>query len=257
MRLELSALSCRLSLAEHAQIKTQGTRLKTCRVAIAFFSIFAGSLLMLQPVNMDATPEPSETVVLDESFDRPAVDNRLRWMNPPSGVELRDGWLKFSPGDKTDFWQKTFSGGSNDNGHFLYLELSGDFVAETRVTGEFQNQYDHAGLMLRGDSTHWIKADAENDPVGTPTLGVVITRETSDWSVSRPAPKEYVLRLERRGDLVEVKTTLDGREWSLLRQATFHIDDPVKVGVFAACPVKAGFRVSFDYLKVFRFPANR
>jgi len=196
--------------------------------------------------------EQAETVILDESFQGSTIDSRLRWMNSPLGVELRDGWLAFSPGDKTDFWQKTSSGDSNDNGHFLYLELSGDFIAETRVTGEFQNHYDHAGLMLRKDATHWLKADAENDPVGTPTLGVVITRETSDWSVSRPAPKEYVLHLERRGDLVEVKTTLDGREWSLLRQATFHLDDPVKVGVFAACPAKAGFRVRFDYLKITR-----
>ena len=201
---------------------------------------------------MDASSAQSEIVILDESFNGPALDPRLRWMNPPPRAEVRDGWLKFSPADKTDFWQKTFSGDSNDNGHFLYLELSGDFVAETRVTGEFQNQYDHAGLMLRKDATHWLKADAENDPVGTPTLGVVITRETSDWSVSRLAPKEYMLRLERRGDLVEVKTSLDGREWSLLRQATFHLDDPVKLGLFAACPVKAGFRVRFDYLKITR-----
>ena len=201
---------------------------------------------------MDAKPEQSEAVILDESFDGPVLDQRLHWMNSPSGVELRDGWLKFAPGDKTDFWQKTSSGDSNDSGHFLYLELSGDFVAETKVTGEFQNQYDHAGLMLRGDSTHWIKADAENDPVGTPTLGVVVTRGTSDWSVSHPAPKDYLLRLERRGDLIEVKTTADGHAWSLLRQTTFHFDDPVKVGLFAACPVKAGFRVQFDYLKITR-----
>ncbi|MFB3920211.1 MAG: DUF1349 domain-containing protein [Terriglobia bacterium] len=202
--------------------------------------------------HMDARVEPAETIILDESFNRPAIDPRLRWMNSPPGVEARDGWLAFAPGNKTDFWQKTFSGDSNDNGHFLYLELSGDFIAETKVTGDFQNQYDHAGLMLRQDATHWIKADAENDPVGTPTLGVVVTRGTSDWSVSRPAPKEFILRLERRGDLVEVKTTSGGQSWSLLRQTTSHFDDPVKVGLFAACPVKAGFRVRFDYLRIFR-----
>jgi len=165
---------------------------------------------------------------------------------------VRNGWLSFSPGDQTDFWQKTLDGGSRDNGHFLYFELSGDFVAETKVTGEFQNQYDQAGLMLRRDATHWLKADAENDPIGTPTLGVVITRETSDWSVSRPAPKEFFFRLERRGELVEIRTSVDGREWSLLRQATFPLQDPVQVGLFAACPIKAGLQARFDYLKIAR-----
>lgn len=201
---------------------------------------------------MEGSSAQDETVLLNESFSAPTLDSRLHWLNPPPVAQVRDGWLSFTPGDKTDFWQKTLSGDSNDNGHFLYLELGGDFVAETKVTGEFLNQYDHAGLMLRQDATHWLKADAENDPVGTPMLGVVITRETSDWSVSRPAPKEYLLRLERRGDLVEVRTSIDGREWSLLRQAILPLKNPVKVGIFAACPIKAGLRARFDYLKITR-----
>ena len=203
---------------------------------------------------MAERPAADETVLLDESFSGATFDRRLRWLNPPPVVAVRDGWLSFSPGDETDFWQKTLDGGARDNGHFLYFELSGDFVAETKVTGEFQNQYDQAGLMLRRDATHWLKVDAENDPVGTPTLGVVITRETSDWSVSRSAPKEFFFRLERRGDLVEVRTSVAGREWSLLRQATFPLQDPVQVGLFAACPIKAGLKVHFDYLKITRPP---
>lgn len=203
-------------------------------------------------VNVDERPSQDETVLLNEPYDAATFDSRLRWLNPPPAVEVRDGWLSFAPGDQTDFWQKTLDGGARDNGHFLYLELSGDFVAETKVTGDFQNQYDQAGLMLRADATHWLKVDAENDPVGTPTLGVVITRETSDWSVSRPAPKEFFLRLERRGDLVEVRISVDGREWSLLRQATLPLKDPVQVGLFAACPIKAGLQARFDYLKITR-----
>jgi regulation of enolase protein 1 (concanavalin A-like superfamily) len=193
-------------------------------------------------------------VLLDESFDAPRFDTRLRWLNPPPAADLRDGWLAVAPGDKSDFWQKTVTGESHDNGHLLYLELSGDFVAETKVSGEFQNRYDHAGLMLRQDATHWLKTSAENDPVGAPHLGVVITRGTSDWSVSRPAPQEYILRLTRRGDLVEVHTSLDGHEWALLRQAVLPLKDPVKVGIFAACPVKDGFRVRFNYLRITRPP---
>jgi hypothetical protein len=228
----------------------QRTRAKAERSILVLLLALAGCVA--EAVKMDGKPPQGETVLLDESFGGATFDRRLRWLNPPPVVAVRDGWLSFSPGDETDFWQKTLDGGARDNGHFLFIELSGDFVAETKVTGEFQNQYDQAGLMLRRDATHWLKADAENDPVGTPTLGVVITRETSDWSVSRPAPKEFFFRLERRGDLVEVRTSVAGREWSLLRQATFPLQDPVQVGVFAACPVKAGLRARFDYLKIFR-----
>jgi len=223
-----------------------------CSIRLAVLCVFAILVPPFQGAQMTENTSESGTVLLDESFDAPTFDSRLRWLNPPAAVEVRTGWLAVTPGDKTDFWQKTVTGESHDNAHLLFIELSGDFVAETKVTGEFQNRYDHAGLMVRQDATHWLKTSAENDPVGTPQLGVVITRETSDWSVSRPAPKEYTLRLERRGDLVEVYTPLDGHEWTLLRQAILPLKDPVKAGLFAACPIKEGFRVRFDYLKITR-----
>lgn len=78
---------------------------------------------------------------------------------------------------------------------------------------------------------------------------MVITHDTPDWSVSRPAPKEFFLRLQRRCDLVEVRTSAEGHEWSLLRQTTLPLHDPVQVGLFAAYPIKAGIRARFDYLK--------
>jgi regulation of enolase protein 1 (concanavalin A-like superfamily) len=208
-------------------------------------------------INMADDSSPAEIIALDESFKGPTFDARLHWLNPPPAANIRDGWLHVAPANKSDFWRKTVTGESADSGHLLYVEISGDFLAETKISGDFVHQYDHAGLMLRQDASHWLKADAENDPVGTPTLGVVVTRETSDWSVSRPAPKEYLLRLERRGDLVEVKTSGDGREWSLLRQLTFPVRDPVKVGLFAACPIKAGFRARFDYLRITRPKAKQ
>jgi|SRR5208337_1059927 len=192
------------------------------------------------------------TVLLDEQFKGPNVSSRLHWLNPPPSSEVQDGWLVVAPGDQTDFWQKTLDGGSRDNGHFLYLELSGDFIAETKVAEDVYHQYDQAGLMLRQDATHWLKADAENDPVGTPMLGVVVTRDTSDWSVSRRAPKELSLRLKRKGDLVEVDTSEDGRDWSILRMTTLDWKDPLQVGLFAACPTKSGMRARFAYLRITR-----
>jgi regulation of enolase protein 1 (concanavalin A-like superfamily) len=231
----------------------------TCRRSNSKFAkiVFGCTALLLATgaKSMAADVKQTPDIVLDESFDGPGFDTRLRWLNPVQ-AELHEGWLHIVPADKSDFWRKTVTGESADSGHLLFLELSGDFVVEAKISGDFVHQYDHAGLMLRQDATNWLKADAENDPVGTPTLGVVVTRETSDWSISRPAPKEYRLRIERRGDLVEVKTSDDGREWPLLRQLIFPLRDPVKVGLFAACPVKARFRARFDYLRITR-PQDR
>ncbi len=216
--------------------------------AVALFAYFPfrGAVLAGDP------PPAQGAVLLDEQFNGPKINSRLHWLNPPPSEEVRDGWLVVKPGDRTDFWQKTLDGGSRDSGHFLYLELSGDFVAETKVTGDVYHQYDQAGLMLRRDATHWLKADFENDPVGTPMLGVVVTRGTSDWSVSRRAPQEFFMRLLRKGSLVEVDTSQDGRTWSILRMASLDWKDPLQVGLFAACPTKSGMQARFDYLRITR-----
>ena len=220
------------------------------------FAVVVCGLSCLVPISRAVvasdSPSSGDPVLVDEQFSEPKMDARLRWLNPPPLSEAREGWLVVAPGDQTDFWQKTLDGGSRDNGHFLYLELSGDFLAETKLTGDYLNLYDQAGMMLRKDATHWLKVDAENDPVGSPTLGVVITRETSDWSVSRLAPKETYFQLSKKGALVEVRTSEDGRNWSYLRMVTLDWSDPVQVGLFAACPTKAGMRVRFDYLKITR-----
>ena len=221
-------------------------------VALLGAAVTLFTLFLFRDAVLATDSQPQGTVLLDEQFNDPKIDSRLRWLNPPPSSEVRDGWLTVMPGDRTDFWQKTLDGGSRDNGHFLYAEVSGDFVVETKVTGDVYNQYDQAGLLLHQDATHWVKVDAENDPVGTPTLGVVITRGTSDWSVSRRAPQVYFLRLTRQGALVEVEASADGRNWSILRMATLAWNDRARVGLFAACPTKSGMRARFDYLKIKR-----
>ncbi len=210
------------------------------------FMALSGDLTMAQDKSSNAT------VLLDEQFNGPQSDSRLHWLNPPPSSEVRNGWLEVAPGNETDFWQKTLDGGSRANGPVFCVELSGDFVAETRVTGDYYNLYDQAGLMLWKDAMHWVKADAENDPIGSPTLGVVVTRDTSDWSVSRLAPKVFMLRLERKGNLVAVYASEDGKNWPVLRMTILEWKNPLQVGIFAACPTKPGMHARFDYLKITR-----
>ena len=89
-----------------------------------------------------------------------------------------------------------------DNGHFadtgaLALRFRGDFAA----------QYDQAGLMLRVDEEHWIKAGIELAD-GRMWLSVVVTNGVSDWS-QQPAPAPdadgwYDIRAVREGDAIQI-----------------------------------------------------
>ena len=81
----------------------------------------------------------------------------------------------------TDFWRVTHYGFTRDSGHFLDTGALG-----LRFRGDFAHQYDQAGLMLRLDAEHWIKAGLELD--GELWLCVVVTNGVSDWS-QQPAPE--------------------------------------------------------------------
>jgi regulation of enolase protein 1 (concanavalin A-like superfamily) len=82
---------------------------------------------------------------------------------------------------KSDFWRKTFYGYITDNGLFFHVPVSGDFVFEAQVNGQYAALYDQAGLMLRLDSENWMKCGCEF--FGQQRYAsVVLTRGFSDWS---------------------------------------------------------------------------
>lgn len=173
----------------------------------------------------------------------------LSWLNPPHH-ELSGDTLTCVTGDQTDFWQHTFYGFVHDNGHFGFTEATGDFSAEVSFRGAYAELYDHAGLMLRLDSSTWLKAGVEYTDAQQ-HLSVVVTRGTSDWSViplSSP-PTAVSLRLTRLGSAVLVQYALGG-EFAMLRLALLTDAPTVQVGVMCCSPKRAGFEVAFRDLKL-------
>ena len=144
-------------------------------------------------------------VILNERFNQPALDPRLRWFNPPPAWSLDPSRpaLVMQPAASTDFWQETHYGFRADNGHFLFTEIPGDFTVTTKVRFHPVHQYDQAGLVVRLGPSCWIKTSVEYEPEGPARLGAVVTNHGfSDWSV-QDFPRE-VDRVRRpqwmRGD---------------------------------------------------------
>ncbi len=197
---------------------------------------------------------------LDERFTSADLDPRLRWLNPPARwrVEPVPGRLLVEPDAETDFWRRTHYGFNADNGHFLFLEVAGDFTALAHVLFQPAHQYDQAGLMVRASQDCWLKTSVEYEPEGPSRLGAVVTNGGfSDWSVQdfpRRA-KEVRLRVTRRGcDMeVEFRRTTEA-PWKLMRIA--HLDAPgrdgVQCGLYACSPKGAGFRAAFHRFRIVR-----
>jgi hypothetical protein len=84
-----------------------------------------------------------------------------QWLNP-SRRWKKDGSLLLCTADpKTDFWRKTFYGYITDNGHLYYRRVRGDFTTQVKVSGQYHDLYDQAGLMVRIDAENWMKCGVE------------------------------------------------------------------------------------------------
>lgn len=177
----------------------------------------------------------------------------LTWLNPPSRIENVDGALVVWTLDQTDFWQSTLYGFVHDSGHFLGMEVEGDIGLEVSFVGGFSSLYDQAGLMIRVDSHDWIKAGVEYTD-GALQASVVVTHETSDWSVA-PLPgleptSRITVRASRVGDSVTIRLWADDHEPRLLRVAHLAPEAKVQMGPMCCSPQRSGLRVRFESLRI-------
>ena len=159
-----------------------------------------------------------------ESFAGPVLDPALRWHCEPARWSIRaaDRRLRIEPDAGTDFWRKTHYGFEADNGHFLFADVSGDFVMTTQVHFRPVHQYDQAGLMVRVSPACWLKTSVEYEPDGDSRLGAVVTNHAySDWSTQAfPAEaRDIRLRIRREGEDYVVDASRDGRAWEQIRMA--------------------------------------
>jgi regulation of enolase protein 1 (concanavalin A-like superfamily) len=169
-----------------------------------------------------------------------------RWLNEPPEWSRDETGLNVVTGKDTDFWQETYYGFRRDDGHFYHEEVEGDFTADATFEGAYETLYDQAGLMLRLDETHWIKAGIELSD-GALQFSVVVTNGRSDWSV-REAPAGLVavsVRLTRHDDAVRVQFADASGAWHMARLASLPQRSPSFVGIMCCSPQRAGFRVRF------------
>lgn len=194
---------------------------------------------------------------LFEDFSKPSLDSRLAWHCAPTQWSVEPGHrgLRVRPDGATDFWQRTYYGFEADNGHFLHLQASGDFVLTTRVTSRPLNQYDQAGLMVRISPACWLKTSVEFEPEGANRLGAVVTNaQYSDWS-TQPITKEiHVIWLRVRAESSDyiVESSIDGRHWEQLRMARLlgrSSVSAVQCGLYACSPKAAGYEAEFSFLR--------
>ncbi|EOV2666749.1 DUF1349 domain-containing protein [Enterobacter ludwigii] len=173
------------------------------------------------------------------------MQNEFYWINEPAEWHSENNTLSVVTDDHTDFWRHTWYGFERFSGHIYATDAAGDFTFQTQIRADFSTLYDQAGIMLMSDEQHWLKAGIEyND--GAPAIGSVLTLQASDWAtgIFPGNPREFWLRLTRKGDALRLQYSADGLSWPLLRLCHFP-SGPVKVGVMCCTPERSGLAVEF------------
>lgn len=159
--------------------------------------------------------------------------------------------LVLAPPAKKDFWRKTYYEPIliKDDGPFLYRRLSAEkwYTIETSFRLTAERQFDQAGLMVRLDADHWIKAGIEAVD-GRPRLSCVVTNGYSDWSTQPWSDYTSSIKDDEGGDATTTRARIrihcrgtsfvvqakecDDEEWGFCRIAHLSrnaqcLDDPL------------------------------
>ena len=168
------------------------------------------------------------------------------WTAPPVWREQQGGDLVVECASGSDLWRTTSYGFIHDDAHGLLADLPDGSAMEVGLILGGAEQFDQAGLLLRADPEHWVKAGVEHAD-GHLNVGAVVTDEVSDWSTWPVdwSGREIRVRASRRGDAVTIRAHGGDGRWQLVRLAPIDPARPWRAGPFAAAPSRAGLRVRF------------
>lgn len=183
---------------------------------------------------------------------------KMQWFNEPEKWTVENQALSMFVTPKSDYWRISHYGFTVDDAPFYYALYGGELEVKVKITGDYKNRFDQAGLMLRIDEQNYIKAGIEFVD-GVYNLSTVVTHKTSDWSVialEKPVPFIWI-KAVRRLDAVEVFYSFDDKTYTMMRNAWMQDNTPMMVGVMGACPDGDGFNVKFENFKVKHLPDMR
>jgi regulation of enolase protein 1 (concanavalin A-like superfamily) len=167
------------------------------------------------------------------------------WTNPPAALAEAGAALEVTAGEGSDAWRHTAYGFVHDTEHALLAPLAVGQAVEVRLHTTFTGEFDQAGVFVKADNEHWVKAGLEFAD-GVLNLGAVVTLERSDWSVA-PVDwngREVTVRVSRSVESLTIRAKVDGEPFRLVRVAPFS-GRTVTAGPFLCAPTRAGFTATF------------
>jgi regulation of enolase protein 1 (concanavalin A-like superfamily) len=178
----------------------------------------------------------------------------LAWEHVPAHWEtLPGGGLRVNAPARADYFRDPTGSHVNDAAPFLWMTVSGDFVARALVRPTFASTYDSGVIMVRHDPEHWAKVCFEKTDFGTTAAVSVVTNGVSDDANGANLElAEVWLQVTRVGDVFGLQYSPDASEgsWRMVRVFRLPVPPSVRVGIVAQSPVGPGTTIDFLHFSI-------
>jgi hypothetical protein len=147
---------------------------------------------------------------------------------------------------RVDYFQDPTGVHTKDDAPYLWLSVTGNFVAQAHVRPAFTTTWDAGAIMACHDAQHWAKLCYESTDLGTTAAVSVVTQGISDDAngVDLSVPDLW-LQIYRAGDVFGMHYALDGSSWRMVRLFKLPMPPTIKVGLVAQCPAGPGTTIDF------------
>lgn len=137
------------------------------------------------------------------------------------------------------------------NAPFFYKGIEGDFVIKTKVRPNFNTTFDAACIMVIQDENTWEKAAFEKSDFGTNAVVSVVTNIISDDANGCNVEADSVwLQVARVGNNFAIHYSMDGEKFYMVRVFYLPVENIVKIGIEAQCPMGEGGHRYFSHLSI-------
>ncbi len=171
------------------------------------------------------------------------------WEFAPDNYKIGDV-VSITTKPHTDFWQRTYYGFRNDNGHCLLTKVDDKYFSMTVKTEfDYNRRFDQCGIIIYQNSDNWAKASIEYENTDFQRLGSVVTNNGySDWATTDISAdvKNMYYRLSRRESDFCIEQSFDGINFKQMR--IFHLfegKDEINIGIYACSPENSSFEAKF------------
>lgn len=179
----------------------------------------------------------------------------MTWFRPPGQFNISEDTVDIVTDPRTDLWQRTYYGFSNDSAPVLQLTTDEQFFTfSVKTQFDSRHRFDQCGIVVYIDTGNWLKASVEYENGIYQRLGSVVTNNGwSDWASTDIDGDIHTMwyRLSRRKADFRIDVSEDGSDYHQIRIC--HLDaavGAVPFGIYACSPEDSSFLAVFSDLKL-------